>query len=66
MVTNSLKIIIKKKMNKEIRKIPPRYKEKIKTGTNMIADKNLLANSILKSDLKFEEILLFAIISCSF
>ena len=32
----------------------------------MIADKNLLANSKLKSDLKFEEILLFAIISRSF
>ena len=53
-ITNSLRIIIKKKINKEIKKIPPWYNEKTKTGTNMIADNNLLASSILKSDLKFE------------
>ena len=35
-------------------------------GTNIITENNLLANSILKSDLKFDKkILLFAIISFS-
>ena len=64
-VINSIKIIIKKKINKEIKKMPPWYKEKTKTGTNMIADSSLLASSILKSNLKFEKILLFTIISFS-
>tara|TARA_B100001057_G_scaffold496624_1_gene598564 strand:+ start:1500 stop:1718 length:219 start_codon:yes stop_codon:yes gene_type:complete len=64
-LNNSLKIIIKKNINNKNKKIPPRFKEYIKIGTNIITENILLTNSILKRDLKFDKIILSTIISFS-
>tara|TARA_A100001011_G_C13740904_1_gene607380 strand:+ start:258 stop:461 length:204 start_codon:yes stop_codon:yes gene_type:complete len=53
---SSLKIIMKKKINNKNNKIPPSYKEYVKIGTKIMTENNLLPNSILKRDLKFNQI----------
>tara|TARA_Y100000992_G_C21101093_1_gene412651 strand:- start:418 stop:561 length:144 start_codon:yes stop_codon:yes gene_type:complete len=47
---------MKKKINNKNNKIPPSYKEYIKIGTKIMTENNLFPNSILKRDLKFNQI----------